>query len=230
MGYPRFAFDTRFDERDPAPEPPAAPEPDPLDLPVHSERDLRAAVAAAEIRSFSEGVGQGRAEGLREAASLIEADIARALGQVENALGALARGLAEPAAAVEARGTAAVAALVRRLAPWLLEAGGRGMVERLALDALAAALESPSLGLRVHPDLAGPLEARLAEAARACGFAGRIEVAGDGACPRGAVHAEWVAGSLSFDPAGIERAVADLADRALASVAPPQGGCPTPDA
>lgn len=224
MGYRRFAFDTRFDEQDAPPEAPEAPPPDPLDLPAHSERALRAAVAAAEFRSFTEGVEQGRAEGLKEAAALIEADIARAVEQVEDALGVLARGLAEPAAVIEARGTAAVAALVRRLAPWLLQAGGRDMVEKLALDALAAALKSPGLRLRVCPDLAGPVEARLLAAAGACGFAGRLEVVGDPACPRGAVHAEWAAGSLSFDPAEIERAVAGLADRALAAATPPQGG------
>lgn len=230
MGYPRFSFDNRFDEREPEPPPGPSqePPPDPLDLPAHSERALRAAVAAAELQGFTEGVEQGRADGLKEAAALIEADTARALEQVEDALGALARGLAGPVAAVEARGAAAVAALVRRLAPWLLEAGERSTVERLALDALGAALKSPVLRVRVAPDLAPAIEARLSSVAGACGFAGHLEVAGDPGCPRGAVHAEWAAGSLSFDPAEIERAVAELADRALATAhstwATPPGG------
>ena len=218
MGYRPYAFDLRFDPV-PAAEPPAPePEADPLDLPVHSENALREAVAAAELRGLADGVERGRAEGRAEAAAAIEAEAAGVLAALGHDLREMARHLDDVTAAAEAEATAAVAAVVRRLGPGLITLEAASAVERLAVEALRVARTSPTLDIRMEPGLAGHLAPRLDELARDAGFPGRLSVMGDPGLGRGAIRAEWAAGSLSHDAAAIEAAVAVLADQALMAI------------
>ncbi|MDQ2106189.1 FliH/SctL family protein [Azospirillum isscasi] len=229
MGYPRYRFDLRFDSTaqagmaaaaEAAAEFGAAPEPepaDPLDAIVHSERHLQAAVYGAEVRAFAEGVEQGRREGAAEAAARTDAALAQALSHLDERLVALDERFADALRGVEAQGSAVMVALAPRLAPALLERIGAAETERLAADALRLAGGSPRLRLRVHPDLADPVRARLADPETA-GFKGSLEVAADPVLPPGGIDAAWEAGGLRYDPAAVERAVAGLCDRALAAL------------
>lgn len=229
MGYPRYRFDLRFDSTAQAAAQVAAqaaaefgapPEPDPvdpLDEIVHSERHLQAAVYGAEVRAFAEGVEQGRREGAAEAASRTDAALAQALSHLDEQLAALDGRFADALRGVEAQGSAVMLALVRRLAPALLERIGAAETERLAADALRLAGGSPRLRLRVHPDLAEPVRARLADS-DSLGFKGALEVVADPSLPPGGLDAAWEAGGLRYDPAAVERAVAGLCDRALAAL------------
>ena len=229
MEYPRYRFDLRFDSTaqvglgaaaEAAAEFGAAPEPepiDPLDEIVHSERHLQAAVYGAEVRAFAEGVEQGRREGAAEAATRTEAALAQALSHIDERLAGLDDRFAEALRGVEAQGAAVMLALVRRLAPALLERIGTAETERLAADALRLAGGSPRLRLRVHPDLAEAVRARLADPESA-GFKGSLEVAADPALPPGGIDAAWESGGLRYDPAAVERAVAGLCDRALSAL------------
>lgn len=227
MGYPRYRFDLRFDSTAQAAAAAAAVERaaaeavaamDPLDRPTRSERDLQAAVAAAEMRAFAEGVEEGRRDGEAEAAARIEAALADALARLDERLAALEARHAGTLRAVEAHGAALMVALVRRLAPELLKRVGRAEVEALAADALRLAGKSPVLRLRVHPGVAGPLRARLAAQADSAGFTGTLDILPDPALAPGAIDAAWEAGGLRHDPAAVERAVADLCGRALAAL------------
>lgn len=229
MGYPRYRFDLRFDSTaqaaaqaaaefgaDPEPEPT-----DPLDDIVHSERHLQAAVYGAEVRAFAEGVEQGRREGAAEAAARTEAALAQALSHLDEQLAALDDRFADALRGVEAQGSAVMLALVRRLAPALLERIGAAETDRLAADALRLAGGSPRLRLRVHPALADPVRAKLADpdsAPGAAGFKGALEVVADPSLPPGGLDAAWESGGLRYDPAAVERAVAGLCDRALAAL------------
>ena len=226
MGYPRYRFDQRFDSTAQAAAEAAAefgvavPDPDPvdpLDELVHSERHLQAAVYGAEVRAFAEGVEQGRREGVAEAASRTEAALAQALSRLDDQLAALDDRFADALRGVEAQGSAVMLALVRRLAPALLERIGAAETERLAADALRLAGGSPRLRLRVHPDLAEPVRARLADP-ESLGFKGSLEVVADPSLPSGGLDAAWESGGLRYDPAAVERAVAGLCDRALAAL------------
>lgn len=221
MGYPRYRFDLRFDSTAQAAAEVAAraakvenPEPkiDPLDLPQHSERALRAALAAAETRGYADGVEQGRREGEADAAERIEAALAHALHCLDERLGTLDDHYAEVLRDVQAHGAALMVALVRRIAPRLIDHAGRADVERLAAEALRAAGKAPVLRLRVHPDLEGAVRAKLD------GFAGALEIDPDPAMPPGALDAAWEAGALRNDPEHLDRAVAALCDRALATL------------
>ncbi|CAO3382370.1 fliH protein [Azospirillum argentinense] len=225
MGYPRYRFDLRFDSTaqaaaqaaaefgaDPEPEPT-----DPLDEIVHSERHLQAAVYGAEVRAFAEGIEQGRREGAAEAATRTDAALAQALSHLDEQLAALDDRFADALRGVEAQGSAVILALVRRLAPALLERIGAAETDRLATDALRLAGGSPRLRLRVHPDLAEPVRARLADP-ESLGFKGSLEVVADPSLPPGWLDAAWEAGGLRYDPAAVERAVAGLCDRALAAL------------
>jgi flagellar assembly protein FliH len=217
MGYPRYRFDLRFDSTAQAAAEAARvetpePEADPLDRPQHSERALQAALAAAEMRGFADGVEQGRREGEAEAAGRIEAALAHALRGLGERLDALGGRHAEVLRDVEAHGAALMVALVRRMAPGLIDHAGRTEVERLAAEALRAAGKAPVLRLRVHPELEGAVRATLE------GFAGTLEIDADPAMPPGALDAAWESGSLRNDPEGLERTVAALCDRALATL------------
>ncbi|HEV7371664.1 fliH protein [Arenibaculum sp.] len=231
MGYPRYAFDLRFDAASPGlpaagppvfapggPGPVVAADPDPPDPPVHTDDALRAAAAEAEARGFAAGFEAGRADGIAAATAGAQAEAAAALTVLKAALRRIARRMESVTAAMEADAAAVMAALVRRMAPGLAALGAGPAMERLAAEALRAARTSPVLDIRVRPEAAASLQAHLAGLACADGFAGRLAVTGDPALGRGAIRAEWAAGSLTHDPSTVEAAIAALAERALDAV------------
>lgn len=228
MDYPRFRFDLRFDSTAQAANEAAAieqapePEPaDPLDLPVHSERALQAAIAATELRAFADGLEQGRQEGEAEAMARTAVLLALSLHRLEEQLASLDDRFAETLRGVEAQGAAVMVALVRRIAPRLLAEVGPAEAERLAQEALRLAGRSPVLRVRVHPDIAVAIRDRLAAAVDGAGgnaFLGTLDVVADRTIPPGGLDAAWEAGGMIHDPAAVERAVADLCDRALAAL------------
>lgn len=219
--YPRYRFETSFG----APAATAEPEPaallDPLDEPRHSDRDLEAALAEARREARDEALAEGRLEGERSAGERIDARAAASLGELAERLDRLD---AEHAAAMdrlEALGTTVLLALVRRLAPRLLDGTARGEVGRLAVEALQAAGSAPLLTLRVHPTLHAALEARLAGSASGpTSGVTRLEIVDDPALAIGALEARWGDGSVRRDPAELETAVAGLVDRAASLLLP----------
>jgi flagellar assembly protein FliH len=223
MAYPRFRFDQRFDPVvQAANEPePVEEEADPLDLPSVTEREAIARVQAAEWRSFAEGVERGRGEGEETARNTIEAETAQALVLIADKLADLDGRFEDSLRSVEDQGTAVMVALVRRLAPGLIERVGRAAVERLAIDALRAAGLAPVLKIRVHPDLAGPVRVLLDRETPQAGFAGAIDVTPDPALDRHALDAAWESGGVRYDPAAFGSTVADLCDQALAALDDP---------
>ncbi|MBP2296002.1 FliH/SctL family protein [Azospirillum rugosum] len=231
MDYPRYRFDQRFDSTaqaaseaaalEQAPKPEAV---DPLDVPAHSERALQAAiqdaVGAAELRAFADGLEQGRQEGEAEANARIEVLLALSLRRLEEQLASLDDRFAETLAGIEAEGAAVLVALVRRIAPALLDRVGPAEAEGLARDALRLAGKSPLLRVRVHPDVAEPLRTKLT-AAENHSFRGTLDIVADRTIPPGGIDAAWEAGGLRHDPAAVDRAVADLCDRSLAALFAP---------
>jgi len=216
--YPRYRFDQGFGARVAAVAEDAAVAPiDPLDEPRHSERALQAALAEARSGGVADGLDRGRQEGEALAARRIEAEIVAALDGLSGRLAALDVAHGALMERLEAQGALLLVALVRRLAPRLLDSVAREEVERLAGEALRAAGTSPVLRLRVHPSLSGPLEERLADQSV---FRGRVEVLPDASLAPGALDAAWEAGGVRRDPAALETAIADLADRALSALAP----------
>ncbi|PWC37809.1 flagellar assembly protein FliH [Azospirillum sp. TSO35-2] len=219
-GYPRYRFDQSFGGAALAVEPELVEEPDPLDLPRHSERDHQAALAMARDDGLAAGLAQGRREGETQAYRRIEADLVAALDGLAGQLAVLESSHTALMERLEAQGACVLVALVRRIAPRLLDSVARAEIERLASDALRAAGQAPVLRLRVHPSLRGPLERRLAGQAD---FAGRLEILDDPALDTGALEASWGAGSVGRDPAALEATLTELTERTLAALQPAAG-------
>lgn len=219
--YPRYRFDHSFGAPAAVAEPEAVESVDPLDLPRLSEREHQAALESTRESALAEGLAQGRREGELTAARRIEAELSAALDRLAQRMAALGADHAVLMERLEAQGAFVLLALVRRLAPCLLDQVARAEVERLAADALRAAGQAPVLTLRLHPSLCRPLEERLAGQGV---FQGRLDIQGDPALAVGALEASWGAGSVRRDPAvieaAIEAAVADLTDRAAAALQP----------
>ncbi|CAO3440315.1 flagellar assembly protein FliH [Azospirillum endophyticum] len=215
--YPRYRFDQGFGAPAMVAEPEAAEAVDPLDLPTLSERAHRAALEGARETALAEGLAQGRREGELAAARQIDAELSTTLDRLAQRMAALDADHAALMQRQEAEGAFVLLALVRRMAPRLLEQVGRAEVERLAADALRAAGQAPMLTLRLHPSLCRPLEERLVGQDI---FHGRLDIQGDPALAVGALEANWGAGSVRRDPAVIQAAVAALADRAVAALTP----------
>jgi len=215
--YPRYRFDHSFGAPAAAAEPEAMEAVDPLDLLSLSERDHRAALDETRLTALAEGLAQGRRDGELAAARRIEAELSATLDQLAQRMAALDADHAALMERLEAQGAFVLLALVRRMAPRLLDQVARAEVERLAVDALRAAGQAPFLTLRLHPSLCRPLEERLAGQGV---FQGRLDIQGDPALAVGALEANWGAGSISRDPAVFEAAVADLTNRAVAALAP----------
>ncbi|CAO3362946.1 flagellar assembly protein FliH [Azospirillum palustre] len=216
--YPRYRFDHSFGAPAAVAEPDEAQAVDPLDLPSLSERDHRAALDETRRSALAEGLAQGRRDGELAAARRIEAELSTTLDQLAQRMAALDADHTALMQRLEAQGAFVLLALVRRMAPRLLDQVARAEVERLAVDALRAAGQAPVLTLRLHPSLCRPLEERLAAGQGV--FQGRLDIQGDPALPVGALEANWGAGSASRDPAVFEAAVAALTDRAVAALAP----------
>ncbi|PWC35155.1 fliH protein [Azospirillum sp. TSO22-1] len=220
MGYPRYRFDKRFeDHAETEAGPPPEPEADPLDVPAHSERTLRQAVADAELRAFAEGVEQGRDEGRADAEAGIQAALSRATDALAERLAADEERFAAVLDQVQSHGSAVMVALVRRLAPHLLDRVARADIEAVAAEALRVAGSSPVLRVRVAPALSGRLRDRLAGIAAAQGFKGEVLVDVDDGLGPDAIDASWEAGGVTYDAADIGRVLGDLADRSLAALA-----------
>ncbi len=215
--YPRYRFDHGFGAPAAVAEPAEVETADPLDLPTLSEREHRAALDRTREAALAEGLAQGRRDGELSAARRIEAELSATLDRLAQRMAALDADHAALMERLEAQGAFVLLALVRRMAPRLLDQVARAEVERLAADALRAAGQAPVLTLRLHPSLCRPLEERLAGQGV---FQGRLDIQGDPALAVGAVEANWGAGSLRRDPAAIEAAVADLTDRAAAALTP----------
>nr|WP_295834317.1 flagellar assembly protein FliH [uncultured Azospirillum sp.] len=215
--YPRYRFDHSFGAPVAVTEPEAVESVDPLDLPTLSERAHQAALDEARETALAEGLAQGRREGELTAARRIEAELSATLDRLAQRMAALDADHAALMERLEAQGAFVLLALVRRMAPRLLDHVARAEVERLAADALRAAGQAPVLTLRLHPSLCRPLEERLAGQAV---FQGRLDIQGDPALAVGALEASWGAGSVRRDPAAVEAAIADLTDRAVAALQP----------
>lgn len=221
MDYARFRFERRFDPAQAAelePPPPAEEPVDPLDVPIYSERALRAEVAAARGEAFENGIAQGREEGESAARSTIQATLADVEAELNGRLAALDDRFEETMRRLEAQGAAVVVTLVRRFAPRILDRLGQDEVEAVAEEAMRAAGAAPSLRIRVNPGMAEAIRARLDRLAANGGYALRFDVVPDSGLAPHAVDAAWDTGGLTFDPSAVERTIDGLCDRALAAL------------
>jgi flagellar assembly protein FliH len=173
-------------------EPPPEPE---VIVPSFSAAEL------AEARA--EGMAEGRAAALAEAKASAEARAAAALEAIATRLGEAAR---EAEAAAERSAGALAAAtldLVARAMPAVAAAHALPSCAALAEALLARLAGAERLAIRLAPDLARALEPRLAAAAAAADFAGRLEVIATEGMGPGEMRVSWPGGEARHDPAAL---------------------------
>jgi flagellar assembly protein FliH len=163
--------------------------------------------SAAELaEARAEGIAEGRAAAQAEAKASAEARAAAALETIAARL-AEARRAAE-AAAERAAGALAAATLdlVARALPAVAAAHALPSCAALAEALLARLAGVERIAIRLPPDLARALEPRLAAAAAAADFAGRLDVIATEGMAAGEMRVSWPGGEARHDPAALAAA------------------------
>ncbi len=131
---------------------------------------------------------------------------AMALGRIAEAAMAAISSIEEMVAEARAEALSVGVAAARRIADLALERYPLDVVENTVRQFIAQAAHEPRMVIRVQPDLAEELKARIAALADEIGFAGRIVVTPDPRIKAADCRLEWVDG-------GVERSAAAIAAR-----------------
>jgi flagellar assembly protein FliH len=193
----KFTFDTEFE----------VPRPTRVDTykRLYTSEEAEALAAAA------------RAEGEAAAMRSVEAETARALGQLAEAAKTALPTLTVAAHEHRAGSAELALACARQIADAACERFPEAPLQA-ALAALAREVEAaPKLTLRAPPALLERLQAALAETAEAIGYGGQILARADPGLPLAAFVLDWGDGSAAFDPAGAAARVAAALEGALAA-------------
>jgi flagellar assembly protein FliH len=158
-----------------------------------------------------------RAEGEATAMRSVEAETARALGQLAEAAKAALPTLTVAAHEHRAGSAELALACARQIADAACERFPEAPLQA-ALAALAREVEAaPKLTLRAPAALLERLQAALTETAEAIGYGGQILARADPGLPLAAFVLDWGDGSAAFDPAGAAARVAAALEGALAA-------------
>jgi flagellar assembly protein FliH len=158
-----------------------------------------------------------RAEGEAAAMRRVEAETARALGQLAEAAKAALPTLTVAAHEHRAGSAELALACARQIADAACERFPEAPLQA-ALAALAREVEAaPKLTLRAPAALLERLQAALTETAEAIGYGGQIIARADPDLPLAAFVLDWGDGSAAFDPARAAARVAEALEGALAA-------------
>ena len=158
-----------------------------------------------------------RAEGEATAMRSVEAETARALGQLAEAAKAALPTLTVAAHEHRAGSAELALACARQIADAACERFPEAPLQA-ALAALAREVEAtPRLTLRAPAALLERLQAALTETAEAIGYPGQILARAEPTLAPAAFVLDWGDGSAAFDPAGAAIRVAEALEGALAA-------------
>ncbi|GEO81471.1 FliH/SctL family protein [Pararhodospirillum oryzae] len=203
----KFLFDRRFDRPlDPregwgaerAPEAPPDPPPEPEEPPPPPPPLFTAAEVDA---AREEGYIAGHTAALEDASAANERMAALALGEVAQGLQDVMNQHAE---AMEnmARDAARLAyCICRKVLPVGADTVVVDEVAALLADTLPQVLDEPRLVVRVHPDVAELVRARVGPLVKDCGYEGRLTVTSDPRLGRPDCRVEWGEGGIERDSA-----------------------------
>jgi flagellar biosynthesis/type III secretory pathway protein FliH len=178
----KFLFDTDFGER-PSPAPAAGePEDDEVAVPTFSEDELQ----AAREHGYESGVAAGSAQALAGVESRIEALIEELRGRLET----LADQVARQRQAAIADVVTLAKAIAAKVAGEQTAEQSLELIETLARECLASLYQASEATIRVGPDLAPALEARLG----ALALPVAVKVAADSAFTGADCRIEWQSG------------------------------------
>lgn len=207
----RFLFDNSFDAgRKPAKQP--KPEDDKPPEPTFSQADVE--------QARQEAYEQGRLAGAAEAAAGTEAEVTRLLAGVAEALPAVAAAQEEANARLMRDGAALATAVVGKILPGLVARNGLDEIGALLDRCLRALIDQPKIMVRVAPQHAEALKARLAAAVQAGGFGGRFMIEADETLGPSDCRVSWPSGGLERNAEDVWRQV----EAALAGYLEPRAG------
>jgi len=193
----KFTFDTEF--RSGAEFPAPAPRARQKRSLTQEELDQLCALARAEGRSASEVCAlDDLSSAVRDAADVVRESLRRASLQLE---------------AIRAEATQLALVAAQTLARAALAAAPEHEVAAALRDAMRQAIGEPRIVLRVAPEVADVIVARLAEIANDEGYEGRIQISPETALRGADCRIEWRGGGAERAGDAIEAALADLIAR-----------------
>jgi flagellar assembly protein FliH len=167
-----------------------------------------AALQEAEQRGFAQGLAEGR----RQTAADMEAQLATAMRRLADSAVSLLSGLEAQQAQVEQEALAFAAALGRKLAGRALAAQPLDAITEAARASFQHLRGVPHLVVRVNDALVEAIETQVQRMARERGYEGRLVVIGEPNIAPGDGRIEWADGGIVREHGRIEAAV----DQALA--------------
>lgn len=213
----KFLFDNRFD-LPPEPEPEIVAtneegesEPPPPPPPTFSEDDM----AVAREEAFAQGHEQGTAEALAGA----ETRTAEALEALPGQFKEIFRRQAEAQDILVANGVQVAMAVMRKLFPAFARRGGADEIVKVVEDSVRRLIEESRVVLRVHPDLAEAVTARIAPTTARIGAESKVVVLGDAEIAFGDCRMEWDGGGAERDSARLWREIDAVIERNLTAQA-----------
>lgn len=177
---------------------------------------VREGLDAARQQAYSEGLAAGFLEG-RAAAETERARhetdlMTRILGLTENA----GQTIASSIAGIEREAFWALASLIRRLTPVLLETGLQQRLEEALHDAFRRLNPGLSLELRLNPGDAEAVGARIEAFARSQDRS--IALVADSGMEAGGAELRWPEGGARFDAIGIHDALVQAIEQAASQL------------
>lgn len=169
-------------------------------------------VEAERKRAYEAGKKDAEAQAERDAAAALR-DLATAAAVILTRLDAESRALRD-----EARLVATLAA--RKIAGAALEKFGADTAAEALTTAMDALRSQPRLIVKLAPDAAVALRARVDELRDAHAYAGAVLVRDDASRGPGEVAIDWGDGVLTRDPAAIAQRIESLLDAALGEADP----------
>jgi flagellar assembly protein FliH len=157
--------------------------------------NARAAIAEAEKNSFREGFETAKKEGEQRCAAQLDR-IAAEMHLVVGRLAAVETRLEREAIDV-------AHAIAQKLAPALMARQPLAEIEAIVLDVLSHVRAAPHVAVRVSPEMAESVGARLKKIADERGFASRLVILPDPAIESGNCLVEWADGGVSRDAEAI---------------------------
>lgn len=175
--------------------------------------DHQAAVAAAELRGYQNGVMAAEVQARTEA----ERRNAIACERIAAVLAGIADNIETIERRLEAEAVEVAVAAASKLAPALMAREPLAEIAALATECFTALLAAPHLVVRVNDELHAAACECLDGIARSRGFEGRLVVLGDADIALGDCRIEWADGGIIRDRAAIASAIDDLVRRYMAA-------------
>tara|TARA_R110000868_G_scaffold161995_7_gene392958 strand:- start:410 stop:1093 length:684 start_codon:yes stop_codon:yes gene_type:complete len=205
----KFTFSTRFDNGE---EPVANARP--KAKAVFTQEDIDLARAEAHASGLLEGETRARAEADHDTSSAME--------QFAASAGSLLAALQAESAVIRAEASSLALVAARKLAPALIATRPQAEIEAVLRDCLTHLNREPHIVLRVAESIVEQLKSVVDHMAMERGLSGRIILLGQTDVAEGDCVVEWADGGVVRSRAEIEKELAEIVDRYIATLNTPK--------